>query len=77
MPPNERGEVVRVDADQADAIRSAIIARCAVRGVSNASIGRIVGLSRSGVGVRLAKTTPDELRRLAAVDLGDVLRPAV
>jgi hypothetical protein len=71
------GEAVRVDAGRAEAIRSAIIARCAVRGVTHASIGRIVGLSRSGVGVRLAKTSPDELKRLAAADLGDVLRPAV
>lgn len=64
-----RGDGPRVSLDRADVIRSAVIARLAIRGATHASIGRITGLSKSGVGVRVAKMSPAELRQLAAADL--------
>ncbi len=77
MSNETRRGVAGIDTGRADAIRSAIIARCVLHGVSYATVGRIVGLSKAGIGARVAKASSDELKRPAAVDLGDVLRPAV
>lgn len=72
MANGTRGEGSRVGLERADVIRSAVIARLAIRGATHAAIGRITGLSKSGVGVRVAKMTPVELRELAAVELDEL-----